>query len=415
MHCRPFLPAVVLLCWFAGSNAMAQRVTVDRQTLTEWQAEARRSHPTVAAAKARVEAARAAVGAVRLWQDPMVGLGLKAASRSMRMDDGDVRLMAEQQLPRTGLYLAQREKALAAERTSQAEVAVSANMLGLEVAKAALELALADEILSIEEEELSWAERMAANAREKLKDPAANAAEPLRLQSELTQEKQKLAAAGRERLRFAQQLNLLLGRPVTQAWSSLALPPVTDATPAVRNEWQALIAQHPRLAVLRSKVEAAGAEFAIAREERKPMVTVSLESNAYHNGDVRDTMFGVRLSLPWWNRGVYKANEERTRQEWEAAMKDIESAERELGSQAVMAVTEAQNAGRQAAAFTSEVLPDAQKAAQAVENSWIGTKSTLAEVLEARRSLLSARTEQRRFVAAQQAALATLRSLRGTR
>jgi outer membrane protein TolC len=413
---RTVLNFILLLVWLhAGAGAGARPLTVDAGNLAAWQAEARQSHPSVAAAKARSRAAHAAAGAVRLWQDPMLGLGLTAASRSMRMDDGDVRVMAEQQLPRPGLYLAQREKALAAERTSQAEVAVSANALELEVAKTALELALSDETLAIEEQQFSWVERMETNAKEKLKDPAANAAASLRLASELTQERQKLNAARRERLRLAQQLNLLLGRPVTQAWPLLALPPAADSTPVVRNEWVALVAQHPRLAALRHMVEGAGAEIAIAGEERKPVVTLSLETNAYHNGDVRDTMLGVRLSLPWWNRAAYKANEERARQEKAAAIKDIESAERELGSQAVTAISEAQNAGRQAAAFAKEVLPDAEKAAQAVENSWVSAKSTLAEVLEARRSLLSARMEQRRFVAAQHAALATLRSLRGTR
>jgi len=193
------------------------------------------------------------------------------------------------------------------------------------------------------------------------------------------------------------------------------LPTAASAAPAIRNEWQSLVAKHPRLAALRHMADAAGAEMAVAREEQKPMVTLSLESSMYHEGDLRDTMLGVRVTLPWWNRSVYKANEERARLEQEAARRDIAAAERELGSQAVMAVTEAQNAARQAAAFVNEVLPDAEKAAQAVENSWVSTKSTLAEVLEARRSLLMAQVEQRRFIAAQQVALATLRSLRGTR
>ena len=294
-------------------------------------------------------------------------------------------------------------------------MAVTANMLELEVAKSALELALADEALDIEKEQVAWVDRMNTNAREKLKDPAATAAEPLRLQSELTQERQKLQAALRERTRIAQQLNLLLGRPVLQAWGKLALPSAAGAAPEIKKEWLSLIARHPRLDALRHMAGAAGAEVAIAREEQKPMITMSLESSIYHEGDLRDTMLGVRITLPWWNRSLYRANETRARHDQVAALKDIESAERELGSQAVMAVTQAQNAGRQATAFANEVLPDAEKAAQAVENSWISAKSTLAEVLEARRSLLMARTEQRRFVAAQQAALATLRSLGGSR
>ena len=412
---RSLLLLMSLYSWGRAEPAAEVRpISVDSRSLSAWQTEARRSHPTVGAAMARVDAARAAVGTVRLWEDPMVGLGLTAARRSMRKDDGDITMVAEQQLPRRGLYNAQRDKALATEQVSRAEVGVAINMLELEVAKTALELALADEVLVIESQQVAWVERMSTNAKEKLKDPAANAAEPLRLQSELTQERQKLAAARRERTRLAQQLNLLLGRPITQPWGTLGLPAAASAAPAIRNEWQSLIARHPRLAALRHTADAAGAEIAVAREEQKPMVTLGLESSMYHEGDLRDTMLGIRVTLPWWNRSIYKANEERARLEQEAARRDIAAAERELGSQAVMAVTEAQNAARQAAAFANEVLPDAEKAAQAVENSWVSTKSTLAEVLEARRSLLVAQIEQRRFVASQLGALATLRSLGGT-
>ena len=399
----------------AAPRSAAKARVADVASLAGWQAEATRSHPAVAAALARVEAARAGVGGVRLWEDPMIGLGLTGARTSMRADDGDIRLMAEQQLPRRGLYQAQRGKALAQEQAAAAEARMAGNMLELEVANTALELALSDEVLVIEAEQLTWVERMTANATEKLKDLTANAAGPLRLKSELTQERQKLAAAQRERIRLAQQLNLLLGRPVTQEWAALSLPSVSDAAPVIKSEWKSLVARHPRLAALRHTADAAGAESAIAREERKPVVALSLESNVYSGGDLRDVMLGVRVSLPWWNKSVYDANEARARLEQEAALKDIVSAERELGAQAVMATTEALNAGRQAMAYANEVLPDAEKAAQAVENSWVSATSTLAEVLEARRALLMARMEQRRFVAAQQSALATLRALRGGR
>ena len=396
-----------------GSSAGSR--VANAANLAVWQAEATRNHPTVAAALARVDAARAAVGGVRLWEDPMLGLGLTGARRSMRADDGDIRLMAEQQLPRRGLYQAQRGKAVAQEQAAAAEVGLAGNMLELEVARTALELALSDEILKIETEQLTWVERMSTNATEKLKDVSANAAGPLRLKSELTQEQQKLAAARRERIRLAQQLNLLLGRPVTSEWATLALPPATDAGPEITSEWKTLVSRHPRLAALHHMADAAGAEAAIAREERKPVVALSLESNVYSGGALRDVMLGVRVSLPWWNKSVYDSHENRAQAEQEAALKDIASAERELGAQAVMATTEARNAGRQAIAYSNEVLPDAGKAAQAVENSWVSAASTLAEVLEARRSLLMARMEQRRFVAAQQSALATLRALRGGR
>ena len=148
----------------AAPRSAGKARVADAATLAAWQAEATRGHPTVAAALARVEAARAAVGGVRLWDDPMLGLGLTGARTSMRADDGDIRLMAEQQLPRRGLYQAQRGKALAEEQVAAAEAGMAGNMLELEVAKTALELALSDEVLVIEAEQLTWVERMSTNA-----------------------------------------------------------------------------------------------------------------------------------------------------------------------------------------------------------------------------------------------------------
>src|SRR5436190_744064 len=148
MNCTPrislrlWFPVLLLAPVFAGLHdveAAEKPRIVNAANLAEWQTEARQSHPTVSAARGRMEAARFA----------------------------------------------------------QAEVGVAGNMLELEVAKAALELALADEALVIVQEESAWIEKMSANAKEKLKDPAASAAEPLRLQSELAQQLQKVETAKR--------------------------------------------------------------------------------------------------------------------------------------------------------------------------------------------------------------------------
>jgi antitoxin component HigA of HigAB toxin-antitoxin module len=77
----------------------------------------------------------------------------------------------------------------------------------------------------------------------------------------------------------------------------------------------------------------------------------------------------------------------------------------------VATVTEAENSAREARAFESDVLPAMEKAADATESAWIGSKALLSEVLEARRALLTTRLEQRRAVAAQLAALEELETL----
>lgn len=328
----------------------------------------------------------------------------------MRMDDGDIGLGVEQQLPKRGLYAAMKAKAEAEQRAQAAEVMAAEAMLGMETAKAALELALADEALAFEVQQVEWVKEMAANARERAKDPTASAAEALRIESELALERQKLASMLREREQRAQQLNILLGRPDAQPWANLSLPAIASA-PEIKTLLARLSAANPRLQSLRHMADAADAETAVARRERQPGVMLSVDTKTYSGGDFRDAMFGVKVSLPWFNDRVYRANEARAAALAQAAQRDLAAAERELQAQAIGASTEARNAAQQADAFAKEIIPAATKAAEAVNTAWVSSKATLLEVLEARRSLLGARLEERRFLAAHRAALETLRAL----
>ena len=154
------------------AQAQAPRV-LNGAFLDALRVEVRTNHPTVAAAQARVQAAEAGVRAVRLWEDPMAGIGVMAAEREMRTDDGDLMFMAEQMLPRRKLYEARKARASAERSILEAETRSAVLTLETLVAQAAVELALLDEMLAIESNQLAWLESMAANAREKLKDPMA--------------------------------------------------------------------------------------------------------------------------------------------------------------------------------------------------------------------------------------------------
>lgn len=79
--------------------------------------EAVRSHPLMAAASARAEGAIAGVGAVRLWDDPQLGIGGMAAERMMREQRGDIVIGIAQKLPRQRLYEAEKRHAEAEQIT----------------------------------------------------------------------------------------------------------------------------------------------------------------------------------------------------------------------------------------------------------------------------------------------------------
>lgn len=417
-HC-PTIPSTVssvALAIFAAaalvSPAHAQETRLlDAPFLDTLRAEVRTNHPSVAAAQARVLAAESGVRAVRLWEDPMAGLGFMAADREMRMDDGDIMFGVEQMLPRRKLYEARKARAGAERAIFEAETRTAALNLETLVAQSAIELALADEMLAIQTNQLAWLESMAANAREKLKDPMANASEPLRIESEVAQERQKIDATERQRARLVRQLNILLGRGTDEAWPNLRLPESATLTPGLSEELARLYQVNPMLQALLNTAEAAKSEIEVARRERSPIFSVGVESSVYSGGDFRQATVGAKMTLPWFNKSVYRANTDRAIQQQAAAEKEAEALARRLRGEAVAAHTEAETSARQAKTFSEEVIPRAGKAVESTQNAWISSKASILEVLDARRSLLNARLEERRSVAAHRGALEMLRSI----
>lgn len=407
--CAAAMSMVMVLV--TGSTLSEEARVVDSAYLQSLRTEVRTNHPTAAAAQARLRAAEAGVRAVRLWEDSMAGASVMAAEREMRRDDGDLIFMAEQVLPRRGLYQARKAQATAERAVSQAET-LSANLkLDLLVGQAVIELALADETFLIQSNQVAWLQSMAANAREKLKDPSATVAEPLKMEGELAQERQRLDALALRRTSLTRQLNTILGRPVEETWPPLLLPATPAPMDSLTAELSRLSLASPMLQALVGTTAAAQAQVEVAKQERKPIFSVGAETRVYSGGDFRETTVGAKVTLPWFNKSVYRANTERAERQQVAAQRDFEALERQMRTEFTLAYTDAENAARQADTLAKEVIPRTEKAAQAIESAWISAKGTLLEVLEARRALLNTRLEHRRSIAAQRAALETLRSI----
>ena len=378
--------------------------------------EAVASHPSIQAARARTEAATAAIGAIRLWQDPQLGLGTLFASQMNRQGNGDISVGIDQMLPRPRLYQAEKRRAVADELTLKASRQQTANELSLMVAQAVLELALADEVVRLQGENVRWLQTIVKTAEERSKSPDATATETLRLESELAVQQQTLATAERQRGQFATTLNLLLGRPAERGWPALALPgkPLPTSTFAALKV--KLERQNPKLAAMRHQVDGAQADADAAREKRKPAFSVGLQVNSYSGGNSQDvmTMLTVGMNLPWFNRSAYKADIAKAEKLRDATSNDLAAEQRLLLTQATALLTEAETNRRVVEAYTSEVLPKSEKTVEMLQNAWISSKATLLEVLEARRALLQARQEQKRSLAAQHVAAHSLASLTGS-
>ncbi len=407
---RAILTLLALVRLITPAQSQAPRL-LDAAFLDTLRIEVATRHPSIAATQARMLAAEAGIRSVRLWEDPIAGLGFMAADRKMRMDDGDVRFGAEQMLPRYKLYEARKARAAAERAIVETEARTTVLNLETRVAQSAIELALTDEMLAIEASQFAWLESMAAVAREKLKDPMASASETLRIESEVAQERQKIDTAQRQRIRLTRQLNILLGRGSDEAWPGLRLPQSATLTPALADELARVYRVNPMLLTLLKTADAAESELEVARRERSPAFSVGVESSVYSGGQFRQTTVGVKMTLPWFNHSVYRANTERARQQQVAAKMEVEALARKLRGEAVAAHADAETSARQAKTMAEEIIPRAGKAVESTQNAWISSKASILEVLDARRSLLNARLEERRSVAAHRGALETLRSI----
>ncbi len=384
---------------------------ISPQLIAQLVNEAAQHHPAVAAAQARTEAAQAAIQAVRLWSDPQLGLGLNLARRSMRQNDGDLRLGLEQMLPQPQLYAAEQRQADASLATEQAKAQQITNELGLSIAHGVVELALADEVIRLQAENLSWLQTIVSAAAERAKNPGATAAETLRLESELALRTQALTNARNQRSQMARALNLLLGRPATAAWSALLLPvqtPLPQTLDALQKQMQQT---NPQLAGLRHQSTGAKAETDMAVAKQRPVLSLAVETDTYSGGKVVDTMIGLKVNLPWLNRSAYAADVSRSQQLQAASEKDLAAAQLTLTTQLTSLLTELENQRQAVQAYTTAVIPKSQQALETIQNAWVSSQATLLEVLDAQRTLLESRQEAIRARAAAEAARQSLISL----
>ncbi len=378
--------------------------------------EAAATHPSVQAAEARTQAASAAIGAIRLWEDPQLGLGVLFASNINRQGNGDIAVGIDQMLPRRGLYRAEKSRAVAEQLAQKAVKRQTANELGLMVAQAALELALADEVIRLQSENVAWLETIVKTAEERAKNPDATATETLRLESELAVKRQTLVSARRQRGQFATTLNLLIGRAADSPWPLLSLPAQAPDHASATALKVRLERDNPQLAALRHQSEAAQAETIAAREKRKPALAVGLQVNTYSQGTIQDTMamLNFKMTLPWFNRSAYQADITRADKLHEAAQSDLAAQQRVLYTQLSVFITEARNNQQLVNAYDTEIVPKSEKTVETLQNAWISSKATLLEVLDARRALLEAHMEHQRALAAWQVALQNLAALTGS-
>jgi outer membrane protein TolC len=368
-----------------------------------------RTHPALAAARARVSAALAAKETVRAWDDPMIRLGGMFADREMRAEDGDLIYGVEQRLPLFGKPGAER-RVMAAEAAR--EEAVSNRQfqeLRLDLARALFAAALAERTVEVDAEDLTWLDLMVASMEARYRAGEVSQVWLLRLQNDRAK---RLAQVSTDRYRLDHTrftLNRLLNRDPSSAWPPLGLPPL--ARPVVYSERLIQLARtgEPRLKVFDRELDQGAAAIEAARRRRWPDFTVGAESRNYSgSGEWRQAELMLGFNLPLGNRSRYRAEVKR-----EQARREVVASERadyDLGlREEIHGLTvKIDAARREALLYRHEILPRSELALAGAQTAWAAGRGTLLDLLEARRMVLEARLMEARAVAEQYQMLSEL-------
>ncbi len=397
----------------AGSLIQAgESKPLDDAALDAIRTEAASQHPSATAARSREAAANEDIRAVRLWDDPMVGIGFMATRKpQMRREEGDIQLGVEIPIPKPGLYQANLFKTESLRRVEAEKTRAAMIASGTEATMIAIELALADDIVRLSSGELAWLSEMETNAVQMALRPGATGIDSIRLASENVKLEQDVAASRRTREGIARRLNVVMGKPISDPWPTYRLPVSAPPVPQAAAEVARIPFANPQVRAMREMSDAAHADIRIADRERLPSFSAGIETRGYSQDGYRGTTLGLKMTVPWFNRDNYQAKVDAAKFRSDAALADIETARREVAGQVISAATEAANAAAQARAYGGEIRQKAIEANQSVQASWINSKAQLTDLLETRRLLFSVDLEQRRQIAMQLAATEKLNLL----
>ncbi len=378
--------------WFALTTMAApdtNHLKLTSAVLGSYTEELRTNSPAIKAAQARRSAAESRVDGVRTWANPEVSLGVSIASRQMREDNGDLVYGVSQSLPLWGRAAAERGIAESSILAASAGVDYRFQQLRLELVRQLLRTALADRTVAVMAEDLRWLGSLIDFARQRAATGSGTTAELLRLQNEHDLQSTRLASEQELAGQSRSQLNRLLGRQDSAAWPQLDLP---DLGPELRfnDRFRRLtLRNEAKLKLLHRAAETAEAETALAKRAGKPDVKIFGELRQFSgNGEAREGLLGVAMSVPWFNRSRYRADVARAEADAQAARFDAADYERFVPVEAHRVATLAGNARREVLAYRDRILPRTTQMLEALRSSWVSGSGDLVPLFDLRRQWL---------------------------
>jgi outer membrane protein TolC len=380
-----------------GGHARADDAAVlpEPLRLADVVAVARQHRAEIAAARARVVAARQRPEIVSALPDPTISASLDHLP--FMLGGADVSLAVEQQFPLSRIR-GHRARAAEAEARGWAADADRVRLeVELEAATAFVMLREERKMSSILGEQQSLAAEFVRAATARYGAGKGTQAEVLRAEIEVARLAGEATANGAEIRAAEAMLNTSLGRAPELAVPVLA-DGETDEPPAIDRAVEAALDRRPELQVGLAEVERASAEISVMNDMYKPMAMIRT-GPSYTMSDGAGWMVMVGVSIPLW-RGQLRAQVAEAHAMAAMASQDLVAMKRMVTGDVVVARERVLAARARWLAFRDEVVPRARAAIEPTVSAYAAGLLPMVSVLEAAEALWSSQME---LVAAERA------------
>ena len=367
-------------------------------------------------ARRAADVATAEIGRVNVRPNPTVSAELSnVTARHYAAGDTDRILRVEQLFERGGKRELRAGVARKAEAAARMDLADVTRQQRAALAGTYYELVASQRLVGIADENLAGARRLldAGELRLKAGDVASVDVSRLRVEASRAANEARTAreALGQARLALAELLGMEGSAAVLAAVDDFPPLSASGDGPAGSRTIEALtdeaLERRADASAARARIEALATASALARSQRTRDVTLGMK--AEYAPSFGGTVFGVTASLPLFLNNDFSGDIARAQAELEQAREDLERVRGAIRADIARSQIQLASAHDRARTVAEAALPEAARAAQAVEFAYRRGAASLTDLFDARRQFAEVRADAITAHAAFAKALAAFR------
>ena len=361
--------------------ATAQMLTMDQALETAFA-----NNPDLAAAQWETGIAQGERQQAGLIPNPEVSWEAEDTRRNSRTTT----VMINQPIELGGKRGARIEVASRAQDAAGIELERKRNVLRADVIQAFYSSSTAQQRLLLSRQSLELAERGLRVAQGRIKSGKSSPVEGTRAEVQLSEVRLELRRAERDEASAYQRLAQVMGAPLPAFVSvgdpGRSMPTVPDSSLLLNR-----IGETAELRLAKLQIDQREASLGLEKAQRIPDLTVSIGSQYDERERERVNVVGLSMPIPLFNRnqGNVLAAARRTDQ-----ARDLRNAsELRLRTEIQTTLDQWMTANTEVASFNQTILPAAQSAVDTATRGFEMGKCNFLDVLDAQRTLISARTQ----------------------